>query len=69
MRLGTRVVFLQWTPKTRQSERRFEARRGMMQKKQYTAAFKAEVAQEVLKETQTLSQLGCQHRFETGSPA
>jgi transposase len=29
-----------------------------MQKKQYTAAFKAQVVQEVLKETQTLSQLG-----------
>ena len=30
----------------------------MMQKKQYTAAFKAQVVQEALKETQTLSQLG-----------
>ncbi len=32
-----------------------------MQKKQYTAAFKAQVVQEALKETQTLSQLGALH--------
>jgi transposase-like protein len=32
-----------------------------MQKKQYTATFKAQVVQEALKETQTLSQLGAIH--------
>ena len=32
-----------------------------MQKTQYTAAFKAQVVQEALKETQTLSQLGAIH--------
>jgi transposase-like protein len=33
----------------------------MMQKKQYTAAFKAQVVQEALREDKTLSQLGAIH--------